>query len=247
MKSLMRWCTKVGIVGTVIASSWFASAIEALALPKEQVIQRLQNVPVFAITDPQGSPVVVSAKDGKTIAGIFISQSDAKKFVADLKAKNPQLANKVKVVGLSLAEVYNLSLENAKKKEGLLFEFVPQQSQVELARQVSTSNGQARKFTAGVPLFVANLGKDKGHLAFSSKNNEQVIPFFFEKGQLQQIVEQVKKEKPELASSITIEVVPLENIIYQLDKSDNEMLNKIYLVPNNESIQFLQQQAKPNQ
>ncbi len=251
MKSLMRWGSKLGIVGAAIAGSLFINTLELLALPKEQVIEKLRNVPVFAITDSQGSPLVVSEKDGKTIAGIFISQTDAKKFVENLKSNNPQLAKKVKVVGLSLAEVYNLSVENAKKKDGLLFEFVPVKTQVELAKKVSSSNNQTNKYKGGVPLFVANLGKDKqgkdrGHLALSH-NNEKVIPFFFEKSELQKIVERVKKENPEFASTIKIEVVPLENMIHQLDKSDDKTLNKIYLVPSKESMQFLQQQTKQKQ
>ena len=243
MKSLMRWGATVGIVGTAIASSWFSTTLEALALPKEQIEQKLKEVPVFAIADSKGAPLVASEKDGTRVAGVFISQTDAKKFVEDLKTKNPRLANQVKVVGVSLAEVYKLSQENVNKKDRLNFAFVPVQSQVELAKKVTTNNGQTQKYAGGVPLFVARGGKDNGYLTVE-QNKDKVIPFFFEKSDLQKLVNRFKKEQPRLASTVKIEVIPLEGMINTLEKSDNQLLNKVVLIPNKESIQFLQQQAK---
>ena len=44
--------------------------------------------------------------DGEKIAGVFISQQDAEEFINQLAIKNPELAEKVKVVPVSLEEVY---------------------------------------------------------------------------------------------------------------------------------------------
>lgn len=241
MKSLIRWGAKVGIVGTAIVGSWFAQNLAALGLPQAEILKKLTPVPVFTIADSQGAPLVASEKDGKKVAGIFISQDDAKKFVANLKTKNPQLANQVKVLPISLAEIYKISQENAQKKDGLNFAFVPVQSQVELAKKVANNNGQTPKYNGGVPLFVARVG-EQGYLQSMGQDKKPVIPFFFEKSQLQKIVERFKKEKPELASTVKIEVVPLEGMINTLEKKEDRVLNQILLVPSSESLEFLRQQ-----
>jgi hypothetical protein len=53
------------------------------------------------------------------------------------------------------------------------------------------------------------------------------------------MVERFKKEKPDLASSIKIEVVPLESVMATMQESNDEMLGKIVLVPSQESLQFI--------
>jgi hypothetical protein len=60
------------------------------------------------------------------------------------------------------------------------------------------------------------------------------------------MVERFKQQKPDLASTVTIEVVPLEGVIATLQQSNDQMLDKILLVPSTESIEFLRS-LKPNQ
>lgn len=244
MKSLIRWGTKVGIVGTAILGSWFAANLEAIALPQEQIVKTLQAIPVFAIGDSQG--LASTSVNGANVPITFISQDDAKKQMEEYRRKDPQKTKDLKVIPISLGELYKiLSQEstNKNKKEAPVFAFVPVQTQVELAKKVTSNHPEDKKFVGGVPLFVARGGKDNGYLTVE-QNKEQVIPFFFEKSQLQSIVERFKKEKPELASTIKIEVVPLEGMINTLKQSDNEMLNKVTIVPSKESLEFLQQHSQ---
>lgn len=245
MKSLIRSCVKVGIVGTAILGSWFVQNLAAIALPKEQIIEKLQAIPVFAVGDDKG--LASTEIEGNKVPLTFISQEDAKKNIEAFKSKDPEKAKKLQVIPMSLGELYKvLSQENSKKKDGLNFAFVPVQTQVELAKKVTSNNPRSEQYKGGVPLFVARGGKEQGYLTIE-QNNDKVIPFFFEKSQLEKIVDRFKKEKPELASTIKIEVVPLEGMINTLETSDNEMLNKVFLVPNNESIEFLRQQQPQQQ
>ena len=90
----------------------------------------------------------------------------------------------------------------------------------------------------GVPLFVAKAGKDGCYLTLQ-QGNQQMIPFFFDKEQLQGMVDRFKQQKPDLASSVQIQVVNLQGIIQALRSSNNSQLNSIVLVPSQESINFL--------
>lgn len=234
IKSLIRRGTLIGMVSTAILSTSLSS-LKALALPAEEIVQKLNPVPVFTIADEQGAPLVATQEDGK-VAGVFISQEDANNFVTRLETENPDLASKVQVVPVPLGEVYKLSQENA-ENESLNFAYVPNEAAVNDAKTVSGS-----EYTGGVPLFVATGGEDGGYLTIQQET-EQVIPFFFEKQQLENMVENFKTQEPDLAASVNIQVVPLESIIQTLQDNDDPMLSKIVLVPSSESIQFLQQSA----
>jgi hypothetical protein len=242
MKSIIRSCAAIGLIGSLSLTAWLSQTSKAFALTTDQIMQKLAPVPVFTVADEQGAPLVVTGENNAKVAGVFISQKDANEFVASLQKTNPDLAKQVRVVLLSLGEIFQLSQNNEKEQNGLYFDYVPAQGEVESAKQiVGASGGQYQEGL--VPLFVAKAGKDKGYLTVS-RNNQPVIPFFFEKAQLQTLVEQFKKEKPDLASSVVIEVIPLEGLIDTLRKSDSELLNKIVLVPTQESIELLQSIAE---
>ncbi len=243
MKSFVRLGATLGLVGSTLLGSSFLGNLEALALPAEQVIQKLQTIPVFTVTDAKGSPLVRSIKNAQnkdvSVAGIFISQGDAQGFVEQLKKNNPALGKSVQVSPVSLGEVYKLGQANQNKPDGLNFAFVPKQQQVQFAVNLLRKSGQQVDKFDGVPLFVAKAGKDKGYLTVQ-QGNQQVIPFFFEQEQLQGMVARFKNQKPELASTVEVQVVNLQGLIQALRDSNKPEINSIVLVPANESMQFLQ-------
>jgi hypothetical protein len=244
MKSLARWSTTIGVVGSTILASWLGLVSTVLALPQEQIVKTLQPVPVFTIADEQGAPLVAVGQDNKKITGVFISQQDAQKFFQQLQQQNPELAKKVKVQPVSLGEVFKLAQANENKPDGLNFAYVPTNTQIEAAKTVLGDSGQ--QYQGGVPLFVAKGGEEQGYLTVQ-QNNETKIPFFFEKAQLQAMLERFKKEKPDLASTVKIEVVPLESVMATMEESNDEMLTKIVLVPSQESLQFIRSTVQQGQ
>ncbi len=165
--------------------------------------EKLDSIPVFAIANQEGAPLVVTEDDGQKIAGIFISQEDAEEFIVELEAENPELATQVSVVPVSLAEVYQIDVS----EEDLDFAFVPEAETVEAATNISLTNGE--EYTGGVPLFVAREGIHGGYLTVE-RDSQQVIPFFFELAQLENLITRFEEERPELAGTILIDVVPLE-------------------------------------
>jgi nickel transport protein len=242
MKSLVRWSATLGLVGTALIGSFGAGNLTALALPEEQVVQKLQSVPVFTVTDPKGSPLVASVPNGENktaaVAGVFISQKDAQAFVERLKQEKPDLGKTVQVVPVSLAEVYKLKRQNENKPDGLNFAFIPVQQQVQSAQALVGQAGQQGQKFQGTPLFVAKGGQDKGYLTVQ-ENGKTFIPFFFDREQLQGMVDRFKQQQPNMASTIEIQAVSLEGVLQTLQTSNNDQLNNIVIVPSQESIAFL--------
>lgn len=240
MRALVRWSATLGLVGTTLIGSLLGGNLRALALTEQQVMEKLQSVPVFTVTDGQGSPLVASIPNqnnqNAAVAGVFISQRDAEAFVQRLKQENPQLGNQVQVVPVSLAEVYQLDQQSQNQPNGLDFAYIPHQQQVQLAQQLL---GQGQEFR-GVPLFVARGGGSGGYLTIQ-QDGQQFIPFFFNKEQLQNLVDRFKQQQPNQASSVQIQVVPLEGILNTLQTQNNPQLEQILLIPSQESLDFIRQ------
>jgi nickel transport protein len=167
MKSLVRWSATLGLVGSTLLGSFCTENLQALALTQEQVLQKLQSVPVFTVTDPQGSPLVASVPNGQNqnqttaVAGVFISQRDAQAFVDRLKKEKPELGRTVQVVPVSLAEVYKLDQENRNKPNGLDFAFIPVEQQVQSAQAIVGQSGQQAQQFQGTPCLLLEVGKSR--------------------------------------------------------------------------------------
>ena len=241
MKSMIHWSTTLGLVGGAIMGSSVIGSMPVMALPQEQIVQKLGPVPVFTITDNKGAPLVASVPNSKekgSLAGVFINQKDALAFVEQLKTKNPQLAKTVRVVPVSLGEIYKLDQANQNKPNSLNVAYVPSKQQVTAALALLKQSGQKVNQFNGTPLFVAKAGKEKGYLTIKQAN-QQVIPFFFNKEELQTMLERFKKQQPNLASTIEIQVVNLEGVLKTLQTGNDQQLNQIMLIPPRESIQFV--------
>lgn len=237
MKALIRW-SALGIVSSALLGSIFGASFPAQALPQEEVVETLRYVPVFTVVGDAGAPLVANA-DGRNVSGVFISQEDAVAFVEKLKQQDPDLGAQVRVQPASLSEIYKLDQEQGAEQEGLDFAYVPMQEQVQQAESLLREQGQQVEQFNGVPLFVARGGAEQGYLTLQ-QDGEQVIPFFFEQEQLQQLISRFQQQQPDQASSIKVEVVPLENVIATLEERDDSQLKNIMLVPSRESLQFLQ-------
>lgn len=241
IKSMIRWSAALSIAGSAVIGSSTIGALQALALSEQQILAKLGPVPVFTITDGKGAPLVASVPNQKKqsgVAGVFINRADAQAFIDQLKKKNPALAKNVRVVPVSLGEVYKLEQTNKNKPNSPDFAFVPAQQQVNAAMSLLQQSGQKVQKFNGTPLFVAKAGKEKGYLTIKQAN-QQVIPFFFNKDELQTMLERFKKQKPDMASTIEIQVVNLEGVLQALQTRNDQGLNQVVIVPPKESIEFI--------
>lgn len=90
MKAILSWGAALGVAGSTIIGSSIIGTNPALALPQEQILEKLGPVPVFTITDDKGAPLVASVpnkpKEGG-VAGVFINRQDAEAFVDRLNKR----------------------------------------------------------------------------------------------------------------------------------------------------------------
>ncbi len=244
MKLLVRWGLTLGLASSVMFAGILGiNNLQALALPQEQVVKTLREVPVFTLTNPKGEFVVISRKnESKTISqiGFFLSKKDAQIFLENrLKKENSQLASTIQITPVSLADYYKLVVENNKKKDSnLVFTLVPTQQQVNLATTMLNTTGKTDKKFNGIPLFVPKFKKENSYLTIPQGNN-RLIPFYFEKEQAVALLEAFKKAKPQESTNTEIQVLDLYNVIETLSSSNDPNTNKIFLFPSQESIEFI--------
>jgi hypothetical protein len=248
MKSFVRWTATLALIGGTVMTSWLGSTLKVLALPQEQILQKLNDIPVFLIGDDKGGVFLSSGENNKTVLFAFFSQQDAQKNADQLAKKNPN--QKVQVLPLPLSAIYKMAKEKTKAPGSPdLYSFIPVNNEVQSALTlVRQQDPKADKFQ-GVPLFYATLKQDGKEVFLSFKQGEQSFtPFYFEKEALQTLVENFKKQQPNLAATVEIKVLPLQNLLasFENDKSD-DFTKTIVLVPSRESEQFLQKVIQQQQ
>ena len=218
---------------TATLTTWLSTSLGVLALPIDEVVRILQGVPVFTIVDPEGGPLVALDNNNEKVTGVFISQQQANDFLQELKKQKPDVGSKVTVQPVALGEVVKIAKTEANQPEPLGFAYVPIPSEVQAAKKIPNS-----EYKGGVPLFVARRGKDQDYLTIQ-QDDQQIIPFFLEASQINEMVERLKQEQPSIAETIVIDVIAMENIISTLQKKDDTMLKQIRIVPTQEAIQFI--------
>jgi hypothetical protein len=248
MKSFARLGITIGLVSSALVSTFVGLSSAALALTNEEIKETLQTVPVFTITDENGSPLI-SAPDGdegSPVTGVFISRQDAEDFLTGLGQGNPQLADQVRVVPVSLAEVYEIAVEN--QTDELDFVFVPMQAQVETAVAILREDGEniSTEEFQGVPLFIARSAANGGGYLTMQQGDQEVIPVFFKQEELQTMLTRLTEAQPELAGSMDIQVINLEGLINAMQSTDDPDFNQILLVPPSETLDYVRSLQQQN-
>ncbi|HVK06706.1 MAG TPA: Tic22 family protein [Armatimonadaceae bacterium] len=208
-----------------------APAAKKPALTRDQIIAKLAGVPLFTFADEKGAPLTASGGNGKPVVGVFVDVADAKTFESSLKKNNKTVAEKVKLVPISLGDVYKIS----ETQKELTFAFVPSNKQLEAAQTLQKDD---KKAFSGTPLFVARAGKDKGYLTVT-QNNQTVVPLFFVKSDLDALVSRLKQNQPDLAKSVEIEAISLENVLGLMKVGDNPELKRLEIVPPRTALEYV--------
>ena len=250
MKSFIQRSATVGLIGCTLLASWFGGNLKALALSQEQILQKLNAIPLFTIGNQQGL-ALFSIEDKEKVLFIYLSPQEAEKAVNQLSQNNPS-QQKIAVRPISLGEFYLIAKNKEKDQNSPdAFNLVPLSNQVQSAQELlRKQNPQGGEFE-GVPLFYAMIKKDGQERFMSFQNGEQKqTPFYFEKEALQQLIERFKQQQPDLASSVEIRVLPLFNLIAALesnDKNEDEFMRSVILIRTQESEEFLKKIQQQNQ
>lgn len=244
MKSFLRWSRNLTLVGGLMLGTLMAGASQVLALTQEQVIERLRSVPVFTLANAEGAPLIAVPTEGEQrnpIASVFINRQDAQEFLDQLKARDPQTAQGISVVPVPLAKIYEYGVTQQQQEgqEQLRFAFFPDDQQVQEAQTLLQQQGGQNQEFEGVPLFVARSSGEQGGYLTIEQDNQQVIPMFFDRAELQVLLDRLKQVQPDLASTVQVQVVNLEGVIQTLQTSDNQELNRIVLIPPQASREYI--------
>jgi Tic22-like family len=230
--------------GILTASSVMLAASPLQALPDAQIIEKLQNIPVFTLTDQGGAPLTASVNgDPKkgSYTGVYLSQKEAKTFLQKLQRENPEIAKKLQIRAVPLSEMYKIQIANNSTSK-LDIAFVPNDAQVKTALALTQkTNPQVKSFN-GVPLFVARAGKQKGYITVNYKD-KKIIPLFFEREQVQVIIDQFKKENPALASTTDVQVLTLESLLDTMRTKNDALYSQVAINPSREAIEYLKTQV----
>lgn len=262
---LFRLLTTVSLSSLAMAvGSWFP----ALALDLAEINLRLQEIPVFTVTDGGGSPIVANLEE-QLYAGVFINPQDAIAFRESVIQENPTFQGQVKVTSASLEEIYALDRQQTSgntAEESIDFVYVPTAEQITAAENLIPKDaaGQPQFALNGVPLFAvkvrsANATSAENDSAYitlprtqTNAQGEQVeagefVPFFFSQAQAQALAQQydtVQTQRGNSERTAVLEVHTLEILLDNWERRDDPGLAQIWLVPAPESLEYIRREAQ---
>lgn len=222
---LFRHCfATIGLLGTTLLGASLIGSSPAQAIPETQVIAKLQNIPVYVITDDKGTIVEARKTPSSQVVstGVFFTEQDARTFVEkNLKPQKPELGKVVKVTPVSLGEIYRRQQANKNKPQELNYVYVPTAQQSASALAILNRSGQKLTQINGLPVFVATVksksGKEDEYLTFQ-RDNREIVPIFFSEVALRA---SIKKVYPNLVSRINVRVIELNDLLgYMTSKND---------------------------
>lgn len=84
-------------------------------LPEAHMMQRLESVPVFIVTDSGGQPFFVTYDDGQQVCTFYFDKKDAVATLDWIKSENPALGDTARVIHITLHQAFNLAQETQKQ------------------------------------------------------------------------------------------------------------------------------------
>ncbi len=223
------------------------------AMTEAQVLERLNSIPVFAITDDKGAPLLgtlpqQSNREAKQVLFFFLNPDEAQALLNQLKTSNPQVASKARVSILSMNQAYQTIKSN--KDKSVAFEFVPSRTSIESARAIIKAQGKTDRDVPPLPVFFATsgTGNQQGLLTIEAEG-KQTVPFFFEQRDLQNLLDRAKQQQPNIAKDAKIQVtslfVVLDNMVSK-DNKKNPEAERFQFVPSRTAFEYVMRMAPNN-
>jgi Tic22-like family len=233
-------------LGLGVAIGLVGSAVLAVqpthALTDNQIIEKLQGIPVIALTDKSGAPLVAPLNDKQKglFTEVYLGQKEVNATLQRLKTTNPTVAKQLQIRVVTLGDVYKSQVTGSGDKK-LNVLIVPSDVQVKSAISILKKNNptKAQQFS-GVPLFVGIAGKPKGYVSINSvQEKKRIIPIFFDKEQLQAVLDKFKKDQPALAPTTEIQVISLDSLLTQMRAKNEPFYGQIVLARSREMAEYV--------
>jgi Tic22-like family len=247
MKSLVRWGTTLGLIGSTLLGTVVSINAPVLALSEQQVKEKLDSVPVYLITNSQGLPLSrplpeAQGQKGGSVTGVYMSRQEAQSFIKELqnvKEKDPKMTEMVKslqVTAVPLGVIYQQLQSSKGKPDRLLFAFKPVEQEIKAAMDLLRQSGQKVNQFKSVPVFAVRFAPDKGYVPIKlPSDTQEIVPLFLSKQDALGLLGQVKGQFPKA----DIQVVDVDGVIKTLQEKSDEWLNRVVLVPSAESRDYI--------
>lgn len=247
MSKIRRFVATLGASAIGGAIAVMAASFPALALTPAEVARKLENIPVFALFNPElnNYPSASFEVEGETVSLVlsYVDRLDAEKILAEQRRINEEIGEQVTVRPIPLSRVF-LEIQNSKDKgEQPLFQVIPDGDEIQKAVEMRTSEGQKDEGWRGIPLFYTpNLGLTQTTPDGASR---QILPMFFSRTDLDNYVVQAKKENPDIgASEVALKVTTLENVLNTLLNEEDPALSQVEFMPPRDSLEFIIQEQR---
>lgn len=238
MKTLIRWSATLGLVASTVLYSGLSQPRSAFALPQEEISQLLRGIPVFMLVDNKNIPLGGKVDEKTVFTNVFMGEQNAQEFLIQLRKDKPDIASQYKVKLISLGAIYEVARKNSNESQRLALQYIPTKTEVEAAKTILSEDG--KEYKGGVPLYILKGGPKQNYLTIK-QDGETIVPIFFEKKTLQQVINNLKQQEPDQIPNIKIEITLLGNLIGTLEKEDNEFFRKIRLWPSEEMMRIIQE------
>jgi hypothetical protein len=254
MKSLVRWGTTFCLVGSTLLATVFSANAPVLALSDQQIKDKLDSVPVFLITNPQGLPLSrpLQGQNGQkvgSVTGVYLSQQEAQDFInqlRNLKNKDPKLTEIVKslqVTAVPLGVIYQQLQQTKNQPNRLQFAFKPVDQEVKGAMELLRSSGQPVQQFKSVPVFAVRFAPDKGYVPIKvGSSTQEIIPLFLSEDDAKGLLNQVKPKFPKA----DIQVIDVDGVIKTLQEKNDPWLGQVVLFPDKAAREYIQKLPRNN-
>jgi nickel transport protein len=242
MQGIHQKIASIGLAGIAAATCLLTAPNSALALTEQQILQKLNGIPVFLIVNDEGQSLTASVTNDEQefqVPIVFINSAEAEEFIANAENEQTALTGDAQIAILPLSEVYAEANQQLEGAESLVY--IPSAESVNQAAQIVDQEVQ------GVPLYAAvDLENDRYLLT-----GDNTLPMFFSLQDLQSQVSNLVASNPEIEDSIGVEVTTFETILGNMaaDNPDvDQVMELIQFVPSSQTLQYLQnlsEQAAP--
>ncbi|GJD08564.1 hypothetical protein Gasu2_28590 [Galdieria sulphuraria] len=183
---------------------------------RELLKERTKNVKVYMVANQAGQPFLAEGVESNTQVGLFFfTAADASMMLMQM---SQGAGGSARIEAISVDKAYDMvtakptpsGLKDTKGRDlKVVFRFCPEVYQVRFYRQLAKN-----KSLRSVPVFVAPD-------LVLEKNNENLIPAFLDKEDLEKSWKELKKTHPELPLRPKIEAVDLLDVLEEMEKGTN--------------------------
>ncbi|VFQ65666.1 unnamed protein product [Cuscuta campestris] len=206
---------------------------EGSGLSSDRLSKALLGTSVFTVSNSNNEFVLISDQNSaKSIGLLCFRKEDAESFLSEVRSRRGQVKGGVKVVPITLDQVYMLNVE------GITFRFVPDPVQIKNALELKPKSSTSG--FDGVPVFQSDLLVVK-------KRNRRYLPIFFRKEDIEKELLTVSRaSRGGYGASQHIMVGSLEDVLIKMQKSEKNSgwEDLIFVPPGKSHSQHIQDIAK---